>query len=238
LLERRLRHEPVAYLVNHQAFYGLDFYVDPRVLIPRPETELLVEQTLRIADWKLRIGDCDLSMHNSQLNIVDVGAGSGCIAITLAVHLENATIYAVDASDEALAVARINMERHGVADRICLVYSDLLANLDSRIQFDVIVANLPYVSEPELAGLPASVRDYEPVAWALAAGPDGLDLMRRLLDQARARLKPGGVILLEIGAAQGTAASALTRHHFPQADVRVLQDLAGLDRVVEVGRFC
>jgi release factor glutamine methyltransferase len=238
LINRRLRHEPIAYLTNRQAFYGLDFYVDRRVLIPRPETELLIERTIEIAAPRgypgLRIADLPFTIHHSQINIADVGTGSGCIAVALAVHLRQAMIYAIEVSREAMEVARINIERHEVGDRVRLVASDLLRDLEAKIRFDIIVANLPYVSEPELAELPRSVWDYEPVEWALEAGPDGLDPIRRLLAQAHMRLNPGGVILLEIGAKQSTAASELARQRFPEATVRVLPDLAGLDRILEI----
>ncbi|MFQ5855217.1 MAG: peptide chain release factor N(5)-glutamine methyltransferase [Anaerolineae bacterium] len=227
LITRRLHHEPVAYLTSHQEFYELDFYVDQRVLIPRPETELLVDRAIAIRNSKFEI-------RNSKLNIVDVGTGSGCIAVALAVHLPQAEIYATDVSPEAMEVAQINVERHRVVDRVHLIQSDLLRDMDPRIRFDIVVANLPYVSDSELAQLPAPVRDYEPVEWALQAGPDGLDLIRRLLDQAQAQLQRGGVVLLEIGAKQGAATSELARRRFPEADVRVWKDLAGLDRVVEI----
>ncbi len=227
LINRRLHHEPVAYLTGHREFYGLGFYVDHRVLIPRPETELLVERALKLRNTQHEI-------RHSHPHIADVGTGSGCIAVSLATHLPQARLYAIDTSPEALEVARINIERQGVEDRVHLTRSDLLDDLEPHLQLDIIVANLPYVAEPELAQLPPDVRDYEPVGQALAAGPDGLNLISRLLAQAPGRLRRGGAVLLEIGAGQGLAVSALARRHFPNAEVRVLQDLAGLDRAVEI----
>ena len=227
LINRRLRREPVAYLTNHKEFYGLDFFVDHRVLIPRPETELLVERAITLRNTQYAV-------PHSQPHILDVGTGSGCIAVVLATHLPQAEVFATDISPEALEIARINIQRHAVEDRVHVIRSDLLDDLEPDLRFDIIVANLPYVAEPELAQLPPDVRDYEPVQPALAAGPDGLNLIRRLLTQAPARLRRGGAILLEIGAEQGAAVSTLARRHFPSAEVRVLQDLAGLDRAVEI----
>lgn len=227
LINRRLQHEPVAYLTQHKEFYGLDFYVDHRVLIPRPETEVLVERSIAIAETRS-------GSPNSPFTIADVGTGSGCIAVALAASLPQAQIHATEASYDALEVARINVERHGVGERVHLVQSDLLGQVAPELCFGLIVANLPYVSVSELPELPRSVRDYEPVEQALEAGPDGLDLYRRLLDQAPPRLRRSGAVLFEIGWTQGAAATTLARQAFPDADVRVLPDLAGRDRVVEI----
>lgn len=225
LVERRLRYEPIAYLIYHKEFYGLDFYVDRRVLIPRPETELLVDRAVEISKFEFR---------NSQLTIADVGTGSGCIAVALAVRLPDARIYATEVSAAAMEVAQLNIERHGVRNRVYLVQSDLLGDLASDMRFHIIAANLPYVSEPEVPELPPAVLDYEPVEWALAAGPDGLDPIRRLLDQAPARLHRDGVVLLEIGWQHGPAAEKLARQRFPKADIRIWPDLAGRDRAIEI----
>ena len=194
LVERRAQHEPVAYLVGHRGFLELDLLVDRRVLIPRPETELLVERAVALA-----------RRSGTTLRVADVGTGSGAIAIGLAVALPQAelpaaAIYALDRSPDALEVARQNAALHGVAERITFLEGDLLAPLSTPV--DLIVANLPYVTEDEYAALPPGIRDYEPRA-ALVAGADGLDAIRRLLHTARPHLSPGGVILLEIGAAQG-----------------------------------
>jgi release factor glutamine methyltransferase len=219
LIERRARREPVAYTVGHKEFYGLDFFVDNRVLIPRPETELLVELAIRMAQTRsLRL-------------VADIGTGSGAIAISLAVHLPAALVYATDASSGALEVAARNCRCHCVEERVCLLRGHLLEPLPEPV--DLIAANLPYVSEAELAQLPPEISRYEP-REALEGGPDGLDHIRRLLAQAGGYLKPEGVVLLEIGAAQGPAVVALAEHHFPVLRVEIMQDYAGLDRIVMV----
>lgn len=222
-VERRARHEPIAYIVGYKEFYGLDLFVDNRVLIPRPETELLVERAIEIAQARsLRL-------------IADVGTGCGAIAISLAVYLPQALVYATDASLRALEVAACNCRRHGVEDRVHLLLGHLLDPLPEPV--DLIAANLPYVSEAELAQLPPGISHYEP-REALNGGPDGLDYIRQLLAQAGGYLRPGGVILLEIGAAQGPAVVALAKRHFPGARVELVKDYAGLDRlvIIDVGK--
>jgi release factor glutamine methyltransferase len=223
LLRRAAGHEPLAYVVGRREFYGLDFCVDRRVLIPRPETELLVEEAIA---WSrahaLRAGRSPL--------IADIGTGSGAIAVALAVHLPEARLYAVDASAAALQVARRNARRHGVAERIALLHGGLLAPLPEPV--DLVVANLPYLSDAEMAALPAHIARFEP-AEALAGGPDGLDAYRALFAQVPGRIRPEGALLVEIGAAQAEAAAALARG-VPGAAVAVLPDLAGLPRVLRV----
>jgi len=226
LIERRRAHEPVAYIVGHKEFYGLDFYVDRRVLIPRPETELLVEKAIELAG---KVGDRGYGLY--PLTLADVGTGSGAIAVSLAVHLPQATIYALDSSAEALEVAVRNVRRHGVEGRVHLLRGDLLSPLPEPV--DLIVANLPYVSEEELAELPPEIRCYEPLS-ALDGGPDGLRHIRRLLAQAREYLRPHGAVLLEVGATQGEAVAELARRHFPTAEIEIARDYGGLDRVVIV----
>ncbi len=217
LIERHARREPVAYIVGHQEFYGLDLFVDSRVLIPRPETELLVEKAIAI------------SQRPSVA--ADVGTGSGAIAISLAVHLPRSLIYATDASSEALEVAACNCRRYCVEDRVHLLQGHLLEPLPEPV--DLVVANLPYVSQAEWAQLPPEISHCEP-REALDSGPDGLDLIRGLLAQAQGYLKPQGIVLLEIGATQGEAVVSLAKRHFPTARVEIMQDYAGLDRVVMV----
>ncbi len=223
LLRRALRHEPLAYILGWREFYGLEFYVDRRVLIPRPETELLVEEALA---WARAY----LARHNRLPLIADVGTGSGAIAVSLAVHLPAARLYAVDCSAGALQVARRNARRHGVAKRIDFRQGSLLEPLPEPV--DLVVANLPYVSEAEMATLPPHVRRYEP-HYALAGGVDGLDLYRALLAQVPTKVRPGGALLLEIGAGQGDTAPALARA-LAGATVEVLPDLAGLPRLLRV----
>jgi release factor glutamine methyltransferase len=216
LVARRAELEPVAYLVGHKEFFGLDFVVDRRVLVPRPETELLVELALERLNVRAF----------GRLNVADIGTGSGCIAIALAKHLPSAELIAVDVSPGALQVAAANAERHGVADRVRLVQGDLLAPLDRPV--DLLVSNPPYTV---LGEIDEGVRRHEP-RGALDGGPDGLDLYRRLLAEAPAKLRRNGAALLEIGATQGAAVSELAREHFPGARISLHKDLAGLDRVV------
>jgi release factor glutamine methyltransferase len=223
LVVRRAAREPLAYIVGHREFFGLDFRVDPRVLIPRPETELLVEHVLRLAE-----------RMDSAIRIADVGAGSGAIAVSMAVRLPGATLYALDDSAGALALTAENARRHGVAARVHCLEGDLLEPLPEPV--DLITANLPYVATEEWQHLIPEIREYEPRA-ALDGGPDGLNLIRRLLAMAPARLEPGGMVLLEIGASQGEAVTGLARAHFPRADIAVVQDYAGLDRLVIVGQI-
>ncbi len=215
LVERRAAGEPLPYLTGRAPFFGREFAVTPATLIPRPETELLVELAL---DWlKLR----------PRARVVDVGTGSGCIAVTLACHAPEARVTATDIAADALAVARSNATRHGA--RVRFVRADLLAPVAWA---DLIVSNPPYVATGEWDALPPSVQR-EP-RGALLAGEDGLDAIRRLLAQAVSRLRPGGLLLVEIGAGQGDAAQAAAQAAFPQAKCEVLRDLAGKDRVLRV----
>ena len=218
LLERRLAREPLAYIIGQREFYGLAMHVDRRVLIPRPETEGLVERTIALAQ--------------PAALIVDVGTGSGCIAVALAVHLPLVRVIATDASADALACARENATRHGAADQITFLHGDLLQPVQGEV--DIIVSNPPYIAGPEIAGLAPEIAQFEPRA-ALDGGPDGLDVLRRLLAQAAPRLRRGGSVLLEIGAAQGNAVAEIARAAFPGATIAVEHDLAGLERYVVVG---
>jgi len=221
-IARRLNREPIACITGHKEFFGLDFIVTPDTLIPRPETELLVEQVLQIVKSK---SDCRW--------IADIGTGCGAIAVALAVHLPGVKVLATDISPAALEVAKQNAKRAGVSDRIQFVCGDLLDPLNGI--FDIIVANLPYVSDEEMKELPRDVRQYEPHV-ALAGGPQGLDFIDRLLFQAGDRVNPGGSILLEIGYKQGRTVRELANRYLPQADVEVMQDLGGNDRVAVISR--
>jgi release factor glutamine methyltransferase len=215
--ERRLTGEPSAYITGHREFYGLDFYVDPGVLIPRPETELLVERAVALAK------------ERAVSTIADIGTGCGAIAISLAVNLPGAKIYATDISEVALGVAWRNCQKYGIADRVSLLAGNLLDPLPEPV--DLILANLPYVRERELSGV--NTRGFEP-ALALDGGTDGLEKIRRLCHQAEAKLNPGGSLLLEIGAGQKEAVVSFLKSQFPQAGIEAIPDLAGIDRVVSV----
>ncbi len=232
--------EPLPYLLGHWEFFGLDFIVTPAVLIPRPETELIVEQAL---NWlEARFGTRDVSACRA----VDVGCGSGCVAIALVANFLSLHVTAVDLFSQALEVARRNVERHGLAGRVTLAQADLLP--PQPPVFDLICANLPYIPSAKLDDLP--VARWEPRS-ALDGGPDGLALIRRLLQQAAGRLAErssapvfgagGGLLLLEIESSQGAAAALLARQAFSrweeqggEVQVNVLPDLAGLDRLVRV----
>lgn len=222
LVARRIRREPVAYLIGRKEFYGLDFVVDERVLIPRPETEMLVDLLLAHiqADPK------------RTFVIADVGTGSGAIAVTTAVHAANTHIYALDISADALAVAQENGRRLAPDARLEFVRSDLLAALPEPA--DVIVANLPYVTDAEYTDLEPEVREYEP-QLALTAGDKGLDVIQRLLAQVREHLKPNGVVLLEIGHNQGEAVKRLAEQMRPKPSfVGLRRDYSGHVRMVTI----
>jgi len=217
LVERRLKDEPTAYITGHREFYGLDFHVDPAVLIPRPESELLVEKAI------------NLVQQRPVFTIADIGTGCGAIAISLAVNLPEARIYATDISAPALEVASLNCRKHGVADKICLLQGDMLAPLPEPV--DLIIANLPYVMELELPRTgPVS---FEP-AVALNGGAAGLEKIRQLCQQVDGKLCPGGCLLLEIGQGQGQAVAALLQGLFPSAALEIIPDLRGIERVVNL----
>jgi len=213
---RRLQHEPVQYIIGQQEFYGLNFHVTPAVLIPRPETEHLVEAVLKLLP------------SNQPLKIADVGTGSGAIAIALAVHLPHADITALDISSDALAVAARNARENKVADRIHFLQSDLLSAVGTdETGFDAIVSNPPYIPETDRLSLHPQVRDHEPTT-ALFAGETGLDIYRRLVPQAHNALKPNGLLALEIGHGQQIA---LTELLASWQGVSFVEDLQGIPRV-------
>jgi len=222
LIMRRMNHEPVAYLVGRKEFYGLDFVVDRRVLIPRPETELLVDAVLNQID-----------LHDqTALRIADVGTGSGAIALAIAANAASARLYAIDVSADALDVARTNVQRLDLRQQVTLLQGDLLTPLPEAV--DLIVANLPYISSPVYRTLDADIREYEPQV-ALEAGPQGLDAIARLLAQAPRYLNPNGVIYLEIGYDQGGTVFDLVKAHLPQNHGVILrQDYSGRDRLVMI----
>jgi release factor glutamine methyltransferase len=216
LLRRRAQGEPIQYITGAAEFYGLPFRVTPDVLIPRPETEHVAEQAIELAS------------AFAAPRIVDVGTGSGAIAVALAAKLPQAAIAATDVSAPALAIARGNAKRNGVADRIRFFQGDLLAPVANQ-QFGLIVSNPPYVPANDRDSLPVEVRDYEP-AQALYAGTDGLSVFRRLIPAALAALAPGGFVVLEIGYAQQAAIRALLAGSgFSQ--IGFTADLQGIPRV-------
>lgn len=209
---------PLPYLTGRQEFFGLTFQVSPAVLIPRPETELLVERAL---EW--------LKHHPERRCAADMGTGSGCIAVSLARHVPNLHILAVDCSRDALQVARRNAALHNATQQITFLQGDLLSAAAGP--FDLVCANLPYIPSDTLSNLP--VAEHEP-RLALDGGPDGLQHIRALLADAPRWLAPGGLLLLEMQYDQGDAITDLARARLPVAQVAVHADLAGLPRLVEI----
>ena len=199
LVRRRERREPTGYIIGHREFWNLDMEVSPGVLVPRPETEFLVEEALsRLSPPPEGSGDAPGSAPAAapvHARIADVGTGSGCIAVAIARWLPAAEVVAIDASDEALAVARRNAERHDVAGRVRFLEADLLAGVAGP--FDAVVSNPPYVPEPDIAGLQPEVRDHEPLQ-ALAGGADGLDVIRRLVPAGRRGAAPRRLAVVRI----------------------------------------
>ena len=219
LLSRRLAHEPTAYITGHKEFYGLDLEVTPDALIPRPETELLVDEALR------HVPPDEPSV------IADVGTGCGAIAIALAARRPKAAIYAVDASPAALALAERNAGQLSLAGHIRFLLGDLLDPLPEPA--GLIVANLPYVKTSDWEALPPEIRDHEPRA-ALDAGPTGTEVIEKLLAEAPRHLKGNGVLLVEIGWDEGERLRQIAGKCFPRSRVAIKKDLASLDRLLVV----
>jgi release factor glutamine methyltransferase len=216
-IQRRQKGEPLAYIVRNREFYKLDFYVDSRVLIPRPETELLVEEAI------------DFYRNHRVETIADIGTGSGAISVSLAVNLPEAMFYATDISYLSLEAAKINCLKHGVAERVSLFEGDLLDPLPGPV--DILIANLPYVKKSDLAKMPSA--NFEP-ALALDGGENGLDQIFRLGKQLGPKIKPGGCVLVEIGLGQAQITADYLGGLFPHSEIEILPDLAGIERVVKM----
>lgn len=228
LVKRRAEGQPVAYLVGRREFYSLSFRVTPDVLIPRPESELLVVRLLDLAAKQA-------PAEGESFRVADVGTGSGVLAVCTARHLPGCRVLALDISPAALAVARQNAADHGVAERIDFLESDLFAAVGADRKFDFIVGNPPYIGAGEMAGLPRDVRDYEP-RLALEGGPRGVEVIERLVPQAADRLHPGGWLLIEIGMQQAERVEPII-----QAETRLewhgtVRDLAKRPRVAQARR--
>jgi release factor glutamine methyltransferase len=217
LVERRLRGEPLAYIICNREFYKLDFYVDSRVLIPRPETELMVEEAIKFCK------------NYPVKKVADVGTGSGAIAVSLAVNLPGLNILATDISAAALEVAGLNCLKHGVEKLVTLVEGDLLDSIPGPV--DLLIANLPYVRKTDLSLMPSA--KFEPVQ-ALDGGENGLNQILRLCEQLRGKINAGGCVLMEIGLGQGQTVANFIRELFPHSTIEILPDLAGIERVVEL----
>jgi release factor glutamine methyltransferase len=226
-MERRARREPLQYITGKQEFWGLDFLVTPDVLIPRPETELVIETAIAI-----------IPDRNKPLTIVDACTGSGCIAVSLAKELTDARIFATDMSAKALKVARDNARSHGVAGRIRFLEGDLfepLEELDIGGQVDIIVSNPPYIASGDRTALQPEVRDHEP-SMALFAGPDGTEVHRKIIEQAPRLLNSNGRLIMEMGLGQAGTLRRIIRDTRAYDSPRVLKDLAGIERVIVAQR--
>jgi len=211
---------PLPYVIGYWEFYGLNFTINAHTLIPRPETELLIEEALK---W--------LQAHPEQRQAIDVGTGSGCIAIALAKTIPDLQVIATDISSEALEVAHTNAQKHAVSDRITFIQTDLLSLSTFHYQYPMVCANLPYIPTRTLESLDIFGR--EPTL-ALDGGPDGLSLIRRLLPQAVQHLASGGLLLIEIENTQGKAVLNLAEEFFPETRIDLLPDLAGHDRLIRI----
>lgn len=220
LVERRYEGEPLSYITGHREFYGLDFLVTPDVLVPRHETEFLVEAVLEYAR----------SRGDYALTIADIGTGSGCIAVAVGHHLPNATVYATDVSHEALRVADENVRKHGLGGQVRLRHGNLFEALDRPV--DVVASNPPYLSDDKAADLPPDVQREPRIA--LAAGQDGMDVLSRLIMGVREYVKPGGLLALEIDPRRFEAVKRLAGRACEGGEIGVVKDHAGLDRVVTV----
>lgn len=216
MIKKRSEGMPTAYLVGYREFYSLTFSVSPDVLIPRPDTETLVMEALR------------LLKPLASPSVLDIGTGSGCIAITVAKQHKSALVAAIDQSPTALSIARKNVEQHAVGDRVTLFEGDLFAPIAGRT-FDMILSNPPYIAHGEFSALDVGVRDFEP-RTALDGGPDGLDYYRRIAASAGQFLNPGGIVLVEIGSTQEAAVSELFANGFEVG--KVIRDLSGQPRVL------
>ena len=219
LVRRRLEGCPVAYLVGRKEFFALEFEVGPAVLIPRPESEFVVMECLR------------LGKERARPRVLDIGTGSGNLAVAVAHRLPAAEVTAVDLSPEALAVAARNASRHGVAERVRFLPGDLFELVPAGERFDFVLSNPPYIAGPDIPRLPAGVRDYEP-HLALNGGPEGYSVFDRLVDEARGRLEPGGYLIVEIGAPQEERARKRIASFAGYQLANTLHDYSGHPRVL------
>ena len=227
LVQRRISGEPLQYILEHQEFWSIDFKVDSRVLIPRPETELLVEQSLLILSQ---------TPFKKTPSVLEIGTGSGAIAIALAKEVKNIFLVATDISRDALGLAKENARSAGVQRQIEFVNGDLFGPLrpsKERGPFDLILSNPPYIIRPEIGALAKEVRDYEPII-ALDGGEDGLEFYRRLISQAPFYLREGRWLLLEVGQGQGEKVAEQIERNGTFLKPQILPDLSGIERVVKV----
>ncbi|MDP6925362.1 MAG: peptide chain release factor N(5)-glutamine methyltransferase [Candidatus Scalindua sp.] len=226
LIHKRASHVPLQYITRRVEFMSLDFVVDERVLIPRPETEILVETVLKKTDNKL--------YHDRAITVIDIGTGSGNIAVSLAKNRSNIKIYASDISQEALTVASENIQRHDVADKIQLLHGNVFDAFSSNVkkgQVDFIVSNPPYVSESESRNLEPELIDHEPLL-ALVGGEDGLFFYKQIIKDARSWIKPGGYLVIEIGETQADSIIKLMQNELHYDEIETIKDLQGNERII------
>jgi release factor glutamine methyltransferase len=243
-VERRIKREPSQYIIGEQEFWGLPFKVTKDVLIPRPETEILVEEVVKTAGGRWEVGGRKDENHiipypTSHIQhpiILDLCTGSGCIAIALVKEIPDSRVYALDVSEKALNVARENAERHSVAERITFLQGDLFEPLKGMdVAFDLIVSNPPYISKKILAELQPEVRDFEPRA-ALYSGEDGLDFYRRIISDSPEYLAERGNLILEMGYGQAERIKKLIEQSNSFEDIGITKDFSGIDRVIKAHR--
>src|SRR5688572_12393429 len=221
LLQRRASGEPLQYITREREFYGISFRVTPAVLIPRPETEILVEEAVSIARKR---------KQQTALRFVDIGTGSGCIAVSVARELPWASGWAIDISPEALQIARLNAERHKVRDRLQFICGSFLECFPARPSFDFVLSNPPYISQGDMSTLSSMVSEHEP-HQALCSGETGLESFRRLIPEAAARLLPSGYLIMEVGKGQSGEIARLIEREGLFLE-RILDDLQGIPRCV------
>ncbi|MEW9077952.1 peptide chain release factor N(5)-glutamine methyltransferase [Terrisporobacter glycolicus] len=217
-INERLNNRPIAYIVGNREFMGLDFYVQEGVLIPRPDTEVLVEEVI------------ELGKSRGAINILDIGTGSGAITVSLAKYLDNAKITSVDISDIALEIGKKNAESNNVNDRITFIKSDLFTNIDNDMRFDIIVSNPPYIKREVIETLDKQVKDFEPYN-ALEGGIDGLDFYRSITRQSKKYLNKDGILAYEVGHDQSEEVSKLMESN-GYTNIYTIKDLQQIDRVV------
>jgi release factor glutamine methyltransferase len=228
LIQRRLQREPVAYIIGKREFWSLTFKVTPDVLIPRPETEILIAEALKVVSAVARTG--------RNFRILEIGTGSGAISITLAKECPSASLVATDLSAKALAIAQENASRLGVGGRIQFLRGDLFAPLEKESTFELIITNPPYIAEDDFSSLPPEVRNFEP-RLALDGGKDGLAFFRKVLPRVGEFLSPGGWFLAEIGAGQEEKIRQIAEGNPGLASGAFVPDLAGIERVFKVRKI-
>lgn len=223
MLEKRIGGMPLQYLTGHTGFMSLDFIVNKDVLIPRKDTEILVETIIKYVKE-------NLCAETKKIRILDIGAGSGCIGISLVHYLDNVYVMELDKSNAALEIAKQNASKNGVSDKMDFMECDILTNSQNiEFKFDIIVSNPPYIKSPEIASLKTEVRDYEPME-ALLGGEDGLDFYRTIVEKSPKLILPNGLLAFEVGYQQAHDVKNIMSKRFD--DIKIIKDLSGIDRVV------